>query len=290
MKKRTVTPNDKQSKSINNSFCTGLFANSFSKVQDPRNSESRDSECNYLHNSDLSKKGTSNKTFVPMGAASKLRKQVVIIGGEGHGTMIAEAVQDNGERYCEYEWEIAGFCNDYHEKIDGYPVLGRIDDIPKLLALGYYFSWAVYILNHNYQTVSFFNSINIPDERWATIVHRSAFVSKSAIIEPGAFIMYGSYIGPRTVIGKCSMIKANVNIGHDVRISSLCHISMGANINSNSNIGIGAYISVGAQVMLNVNIGSYSMLGAQSLAMHNIPEGEIHVGVPARYLKKMNKE
>lgn len=32
---------------------------------------------------------------------------------------------------------------------------------------------------------------------------------------------------------------------------------------------------------------STSMLGAQALAMHDIPDGEIHIGVPARFYKLM---
>ena len=287
MKKNITTPNNESSKSLtNNSHSAEYRSDAIFKVQKQMDLQMGDSTDDALCQCGMSKAMDSS----PITTTSNVRKKVVIIGGEGHGSMIAEVIQDNQDRYCDFEWEMAGFCNELHEEIDGYPVLGRTEDIPRLIEEGYYFAWAVYILNRNYQTVDFFNSINIPAERWATIIHKSAFVSKSAIIESGAFIMYGSYIGPRTIIGKCSMVKANVNIGHDVKISPLCHISMGANINSNAKLGIGAYISVGAQVMLNKSVGAYSMLGAQSLAMSDIPEGEIYVGVPARFIKKMNRE
>lgn len=218
---------------------------------------------------------------------NNLRKPVVIIGGDGHGSIIAEVIKDNQVRYNDYEWEVVGFCNDFDKEVDGYPVLGKITDIPSLISQGYYFAWGVHLIARNYKTVEFFNSIQIPEDRWATIIHKSAFVSKTAVIEPGSFIMYGAYIGPRTLVGKCSMIKANVNIGHDVIISPLCHIAMGANVNSHVHLGLCSDVSVGAQVMLHKNIGAYSMVGAQALAMHDIPEGEIHVGTPARFMKKM---
>lgn len=219
-----------------------------------------------------------------------MSKKVIIIGGNGHGSIIAEVVKDNRDRYKDFEWEVAGFCNDYDTEVDGYPVLGKICDIPNLIKEGYYFAWGVHLIGRNYKTVELFNTINIPDDRWSVIVHKSAFISSTAVLEPGSFVMYGSYIGPRTIIGKCSMVKANVNIGHDVIIAPLCHIAMGANVNSHVRLGLCSDISVDAQIMLNKSIGNYSMVGAQALAMHDIPEGEIHIGSPARFLKYMSKD
>lgn len=219
-----------------------------------------------------------------------MNNKVIIIGGSGHGSIIAEVINDNRLKYNDTEWELAGFCNDFDSTIDGYPVIGKISDIPKLIEKGYYFAWGVHLIGRNYKTVEFFNTINIPDARWATITHKSSFISKSAILEPGAFVMYGTYIGPRTVIGKCTMVKANVNIGHDVQISPLCHIAMGACINSHVKLGLCSDVSVASQVMLNTNIGDYSMLGAAALATHDIPSGEIHIGIPARFHRFMRKD
>lgn len=219
-----------------------------------------------------------------------MNKKVVIIGGSGHGSIITEVIRDNKQKYNDEEWEVAGFCNDFDKEVDGYPVLGKISDIPALIDMGYYFAWGVHLIGRNYKTVEFYNSISIPDEKLAIIVHKSAFVCSTAVLEAGAFIMYGSYIGPRTVVGRCSMIKANVNIGHDVHIAPLCHIAMGANVNSHVELCLCSDVSVGAQVMLNKRVGACSMVGAQALAMHDIPEGEIHIGTPARFLKKMPKD
>lgn len=219
----------------------------------------------------------------------ELNKKVIIIGGMGHGSIIAEVIEDNRRKYNDNEWLVAGFCNDFDTVVDNYKVLGKIKDIPTLLKQGYYFSWGIHLIGRNYKTEDIFNSIDIPDNRWAAIIHKSSFISSSAEIRSGAFVMYGSYIGPRTIVGKYAMIKANVNIGHDVFIEPLCHIAMGANINSNVRLGTCSDVSVGAQVMLDIHIGAHSMLGAQALDMHDIPDGEIHIGVPARFLKLMKK-
>ena len=212
-------------------------------------------------------------------------KEVIIIGGAGHGSVIAACINDNRRRFEDFEWEVKGFCNDYDSEIDGYPVLGKLCDIPKLVEQGYYFAWGIHLIGRNAKTAELFESIHIPDNRWATIVHKTAFIAESVVLEPGVFVMANAYIAPRTMVGKCSMIKANSNIGHDVIIAPLSHIAMGATVVSCSELGYCSNIAVGATILANCKIGKYAMAGAASLVSHDIPDYEIHAGVPAKYLK-----
>lgn len=215
----------------------------------------------------------------------KINKPLIIIGGAGHGSVIEACVNDNRKRFGDLEWEIKGFCNDFDSEVDGYPVLGKICDIPKLIENGYYFAWGIHLIGRNKRTFDLFKSISIPDDRWATIIHKTAFLADSVVLEPGVFIMANAYIAPRTTIGKCSMIKANTNIGHDVVIGSLSHVAMGAIVVSCVELGVCSNVAVGATVLAHCKIGDFAMLGASSLATHSIPAYEIHAGVPAKYLK-----
>ena len=212
-------------------------------------------------------------------------KKVIIIGGAGHGSVIASCINDNRNRFNDLEWEVKGFCNDYDSEVDGYPVLGKLCDIPKLLEQGYYFVWGIHLIGRNAKTAELFESINIPEDRWAAIIHKTAFIAESVVLEPGVFVMANAYIAPRTIVGKCSMIKANTNIGHDVKIAPLCHIAMGSIVVSCTELGYCSNVAVGATVLAHCKIGDFAMLGASSLATHSIPDYEIHAGVPAKYLK-----
>lgn len=214
-------------------------------------------------------------------------KKVIIIGGAGHGSVIASCINDNRNRFKDYEWEVKGFCNDYDSEVDGYPVLGKIIDIPKLLEQGYYFVWGIHLIGRNAKTAELYESIQIPDNRWATIIHKTAFIAESVILEPGVFVMANAYIAARSRIGKCSMIKANTNIGHDVVIAPICHIAMGSIVVSCVEVGYCANVAVGATILAHCKIGNYAMAGAASLVSHDIPDFEIHVGVPAKYLKNI---
>lgn len=87
------------------------------------------------------------------------------------------------------------------------------------------------------------------------------------------------------------MIKANTNIGHDVKIGRLSHIAMGSTIVSCVEIGECADVAVAGTVSAHTRIGNYAILGASAsaLATHNIPDGEIWSGVPAKYMKNISK-
>lgn len=219
-----------------------------------------------------------------------INKPVIIIGGAGHGSIIEACIKDNRNRYNDLEWDIAGYCNDFDTEVDGYPVLGKLDDIPHLLDEGYYFAWAIHLIGRNVKTAHIFESINIPDDRWATIIHHTAFIDNSVILEPGVFVMFNAYIAPRSHIGKCTMIKANTNIGHDVKIGAISHIAMGSTVVSCVDIGYCSDVAVSSTVLAHCKIGNYAMLGASSLLTHDLPNNQIFVGSPARYLKEMSNE
>ena len=125
-----------------------------------------------------------------------MNKKVIIIGGEGNGGVIAACIEDNRRRFGDPEWEVAGFVNDYETQVCGYPVLGRTDDVGKLLENPeYHFMWGIHMIGRNILTEKTFRRVNIPRERFATIVHKTAFVADSAILEPGAFVMSNCYVG-----------------------------------------------------------------------------------------------
>lgn len=220
----------------------------------------------------------------------RINKPVIIIGGSGHGSIIEACIKDNRNRYNDFEWDIAGFCNDYDTEVDGYPVLGKLSDIPRLLDEGYYFSWGIHLVGRTIKTANVFESINIPDDRWATIIHHTAFIDDTVVLEPGVFIMYNAYIAPRTHIGKCTMVKANTNIGHDVNIGQVSHVAMGSTIVSCVDIGRYCMIAVGSTILAHSKMGDYSTLGAASLLNGVIPDKQVFIGSPARFLKEMIEE
>lgn len=215
-----------------------------------------------------------------------MSKKVVIIGGEGNGGVIASCIEDNRDRYNDYEWEVIGFVNDYETEVCGYPVLCKMDGIQNLLeTTDYYFMWGIHTIGRNKLIEKAFERANIPDERWAIVVHKSAFVAKSAILEPGVFVMANAYVGPQAKVGKCSLLMANSIYGHNTVCGPLCHFSVGSITSSYDTIGKCASVAFGTVVLEKKTMGDYSVAGAHSLITHNIPDNEIWIGSPARFMK-----
>lgn len=218
-------------------------------------------------------------------------KKLIIIGGEGNGGVIASCIEDNRDRFNDEEWVVHGFINDFVKEVSGYPVVGGLKDIPQLIKeTDFYFIWAIHLIGRNVLTEKLHRDANIPKARLATIKHKSAFISRSANLEPGVFIMANSYIGPMSKIGQCTLIMANSMIGHNTSIGPLCHCSVGSIMTGYSQLGICSDLAVGSTLLANVKIGNYAMAGAGSLITKDIPDYEIHVGSPAKFLKKIRMD
>lgn len=218
-------------------------------------------------------------------------KKVIIIGGEGNGGVIASCIEDNRKRFNDLEWQVIGFVNDYEKEVCGYPVLSGTDDISDLLKnTEYYFMWGIHMIGRNILTKKLFQKLNIPLNRFATIIHKTAFISNSAILEPGVFVMSNCYIGPQAHIGYCSLLMANSLIGHNTKVGPLCHFSVGSITSSYITIGRCSDVALGAKVIEKRKIGDFAVAGGGSLVTHDIPDYEIHIGSPAKFMKRVKEE
>lgn len=217
-----------------------------------------------------------------------MTKKLVIIGGEGNGGVVAACIEDNKERFQDNEWEIVGFINDYEESVCDYPVIGRMEDVRRLVEeTDYYFLFAIHTVGRNTLIEKTFNKIDIPLERLGTVVHHSAFIAKSAELEPGVFVMSNCYVGPQSRLGHCTMMMANTVVGHNSILGPFCHIAAGGIVSSYDVIGKCSSIAFGTIVLEKRRMGDFCVAGANSVVSHDIPDYEIHVGSPARYLKRI---
>ncbi|MCD4679689.1 MAG: acetyltransferase [Bacteroidales bacterium] len=221
-----------------------------------------------------------------------MSKKVLIIGGEGNGGVIASCIEVNRIRFNDLEWEVAGFINDFEKgkTINDYPVLGGTDDIDKFLNDDYYFMYAIHMIGRNVKNEEVFLKMNIPDDRFATIIHKTAFVGNNAILEPGVFVMSNCYVGSKAYIGKCCLLMSNASIGHNTIVKPLCHFSSGSLTSSYVTVGKASDVTLGARVLEKIKIGDYAVAGAHSLVMHDIPNYEIHIGTPAKFLKNVRMD
>jgi acetyltransferase EpsM len=223
-----------------------------------------------------------------------MSKKVIVFGGEGNGGVIVSCIEDNIRRYKNDEYSVLGWLNDYKktgESINGYPVLGGTSDAQSFLDCpDVFFMWAVHVIGRGPMRERLFDKIAIPKERFATIVHGSAFVAQNAVLEPGSFVMANTYIGPATHIGQCTLIMANCVVGHNDKIGPFNHVSAGAIVSSYITTGKFVDICLGTKVIEKVTLGDYSVAGAGALILKDIPSKEVHVGNPAAYRRHIRED
>ncbi len=121
-----------------------------------------------------------------------------------------------------------------------------------------------------------------------TIIHSSAVISPSASIGAGSIVMPNAVVGASCQIGKGAIINTSSHIDHDGFVEDYCHVAPGCHIAGNVSIREGTFLGVGACVIPEISIGKWVVVGAGSTVIRNIPEHEIWVGNPAKFLRKNN--
>lgn len=215
-------------------------------------------------------------------------KKIIILGGEGNGGVIANAIADANKRGYK-EWECVGFLNDRYAigtEIDSFKVLGALKDVPKFLELGYYFINAILRIDNQRERISMINDLGIPDSKFATFVHPTAYVAPNTKLGPGCVIMPLVAVSSNTTFGKGCIVMVSATIGHDNKIGDYCHIAAQACVGSFLTIGVGAHIGLNSTIRENLVIGKYATLGMGAVLTKNIGDQEIWAGVPAKFLRK----
>jgi acetyltransferase EpsM len=214
-------------------------------------------------------------------------RKVAILGGLGNGAVIAAAIE-HARRMGATDLQVAGFLNDrapVGQIIDMFPVIGKVDDARRLLDEGYWFINTILRIDGNRERIAMFESLGIPDDRLASFVHPMAYVAPSVQLGPGTIVMPQVAMSPGTKLGKGTIMMVGATMGHDNEVGEFCHIAAQAAVGSYLKIGKGVHIGLNACIHEELTIGDYATLGMGAVLKHNIGEGEIWAGNPARFLR-----
>lgn len=216
-----------------------------------------------------------------------MSRKVAILGGAGNAAVIAAAIE-HARRLGGTDLEVAGFLNDrvpVGQTIDMFPVIGRVEDAPALLAQGYWFINAILRIDGNRERIAMFEALDIPDDRLASFVHPMAYVAPSVQLGPGTIVMPQVAMSPGSKLGKGTIMMVGATMGHDNEIGAFCHIAAQACVGSCLKVGKGVHIGLNATVRENLTIGDYATLGCGAVLTHDVGAGEIWAGNPAAFLR-----
>ncbi|BBI32098.1 acetyltransferase [Cohnella abietis] len=208
---------------------------------------------------------------------------LIIIGSGGHGKVAADAAVASGR------YRVAAFADDKYEsdRIKGgilhaplasiQSLLNQIEDARVVVAVG-----------TNSIRMQIVKRLNLPEEKYATIIHPKAVISPSAKIGHGSVIFAGAVLNADAVIGQHAIVNSNAVVEHDCVIGDFVHISPAVAMAGGVHIEMGAHIGIGACLIPGVSVGAWSTLGAGAVAIRDVPADCTAVGVPASHIRAKN--
>lgn len=216
--------------------------------------------------------------------------KVIIIGGVGNGTVIAQAIVDANRRgYKEYE--VAGYFSDRLEvgsDIQGFPILAKTnkENVEKYTKLGYKFIWTIYRIDGQKERLDLFKELGFSDNNLATFIHPLAYVAPDVTVEAGVVIMPYAMISAAAHIGMGTLIMTGATVGHDTKIGKFNHIASQAVVGSYLNVSNGVHFGLNCTVREHLTIGENSTIGMGAVLTKNVGDSEIWIGSPAFLLRK----
>ncbi len=202
-------------------------------------------------------------------------QSLILIGGGGHGLVVAEAARLAGAA-------VAGFYDDNAHAACaqrlGLERLGALvdfydveNDPAFIVALGDLRLRGAFLADL---------SARHGPGAWS-VVHPHASVSPSAVVGSGVFVGARAVIHTLATVHAHAVINTGAIIEHECEIGENAHIAPGAALAGNVKVGRGALVGIGARVLPGISVGAGSTVGAGAVVVQDVPEGATVVGIPA---------
>lgn len=208
-------------------------------------------------------------------------RDLVIVGAGGFARETAQLV-------CALpDWRLLGFTDDdpdrHGNQVDGIPVLGAAEvlttmpDAQAVVCTGSPRDYA--------SRARIVARLGLPPDRYATLIHPSAWVSRSSSVGPGSVLLAGVVLTASVHVGAHVAVMPQVTMTHDDVVEDFATIASGVRLGGSVRVRSGAYLGAGALIKEGRVIGAGALVGMGAVVTRDVPAREIWVGAPARYLR-----
>jgi acetyltransferase-like isoleucine patch superfamily enzyme len=93
-------------------------------------------------------------------------------------------------------------------------------------------------------------------------------------------------VNPAASVGHGAVVNTGSIVEHDCRLGDFVFLSPGAVLGGEAVLGASCHVGLGAVVLPRRRVGAGSRVGAGAAVVHDVPDGETWVGVPAASLPR----
>jgi hypothetical protein len=213
---------------------------------------------------------------------------IIIIGGGGHGRGILEILLAEAQA-TGTDCPVVGFLDEdpsvVGSMLAGRPVLGGLNEMPRLVATGHQFLLGV---GDPRTRQDLARRITVAGVVYARAVHPRATLYSEVVVAPGCVVAAGVTVAAATRLGEHTLLNLNATLGHDCVLEEFATVAPGANIGGHVRFGRAAFAGLNATVLPGLTVGENSQVGAGSVLLEDLEPDRVAFGVPARVVSRLN--
>lgn len=209
-------------------------------------------------------------------------RPLLLIGAGGLAREVLAAT-----RALPADWAVIGMLDDdparHGAVLDGVPVLGGSDlvhDYPDVSVLA-----CVASPHRPEGRAALVRQLDLPAQRWATVVHPAASVAGGVALGEGTVLLAGTVITAPQLIGAHVVAMPQVLLTHDDAVGDFVTMAGRVALAGGVTVHTAAYLGAGALIREGLQVGEAAVVGMGSVVLDDVPAHQIWTGVPARQLR-----
>ncbi len=219
-------------------------------------------------------------------------KEILILGAVGIGVDILDSINEINSIHENPVYKCLGFLDDdktiQGKDVSGLKVLGTLDSARNFPDA--FFICGIGNPSNFWMRDEIIAKAGMPREKFETIVHPTASVSKTTSLGAGSFVMQNVSIAANSQISDHVIIMPNSVVSHDCVIGDYCIITAGVSISGYVKVGRLSYFGTNSATIGYISIGDYCQIGMGSIAHEDVPDNQVVIGNPARFLRPVRGE
>ncbi|MGE3180244.1 MAG: acetyltransferase [Phycisphaerae bacterium] len=211
--------------------------------------------------------------------SGQTNRRIIIIGAGGHGRVVLDILLQQRRNH------VVGFLDSNPairgRRIDGIPVYGALDDLPRFAA-ELECDGVIVAIGDNGVRRGFARTIMQSGIELVNAIHPSANLASNVTVGKNVVIAAGVVVCANCQIGDSTILNTGCIVDHQTMVGEGCHVCPGVRIAGRVRVEPGAFLGIGATVVPNVSIGCEAIVGAGAVVLEDVPALATVVGVPAR--------